>query len=58
MEDCGSIRLDEKEEKRLESDGVHVPGGDDVAARTRGVLDEFIADGYGCLDGGGLNLGP
>ena len=57
MEDCGSIRLDEKEEKSLESDGVHVPGGDDVAVGTCGVFDQNLADGDGCLYAYGPDFG-
>ena len=36
--------------------GVHMTGGNDIAARTRGVFDECLADGYRRFDGGGLNL--
>ena len=31
-------------------------GGNDTAVRTRGVFDEYLADGYWRFDGGGLNL--
>ncbi len=33
-----------------------MPGGNDIAIRTRGIFDERLFDGYRRFDGNGLNL--